>query len=159
MNDEQIRKIRALALYSTNEGERDNARRILERLKAPLHEETEEMVEVHLKWRTKYEKLLAKQISYAFSEQETGRFRKKTLIVQCTLPQAEQIKFLYEVYRREMNETMERAVHAFIQVNGIFRPGPPVDRELTQEEAKRMALAMAMDKTRIPRSLLKGSKE
>ena len=154
MNETQIRKIRALALHSTNEGERDNARRILERVNAPLYEETEEVVEVWLKWRTKYEKLLAKQVAYALSQQEAGRMRGKTLIVKCTLPEAEQIKFLYEVYRREMNETVKRAVYAFIQVNGIFRPGSSVDRELTEEEEKVLALAMAMDKTPVPRALL-----
>lgn len=164
MNEEQINKIRALALESTNANERDNARRILERLNQPLHDpKKSKPVRFDMTFGDKHEEKLLIQIIFSVCPSaEVAKYNKgRKFEVECPAPEAEQIKLLWGVYKRELKALLVRSVTAFIHANRIFPPPKEEDEDdekpskYDRDELLALSkLANAIDPTRVPRALL-----
>jgi hypothetical protein len=158
MNSDQIRKIRALALHSTNANERAVAQQILERLGQPIEEETP-LCTVEIRYNTRLERRLAFQVICTVMGSNVEIYRvagKRTLVVDCSPGERQEIELLYTVYRRELNTLLDRAYIGFIHKNMIFPPDGPIRRrsELDEDDLAALALAEAMTKVTVPRGLL-----
>ena len=151
---QQLKKLRALAERGATEHERDAAQRMFERL-CDLNEiapdelfDTREVCFFTAK--TTFEKRLITQIvaavldSHDFTTWKKGRKRNQ---IGFELTKGEHAKAdrLFRVYKKDLEEEMERTYHAFLRTNMIYATSVTRDADaLTEEEIREIRRVIEM---------------
>lgn len=148
-NFELMRKLKALADRGEG-GERENARRLLNRLMDKYDVEeadlSDDVLEEHMfAYRNKHELTLLVQLFYKIAGDRkvyrytSGKGKNSRVYAKCTKAEAVQVEVEYEFYRELWKEEVEWLMNAFIQKHRIFdiKPGHKTE-EISDEEAERL---------------------
>lgn len=162
-HQELLRKIKALADSGTG-GEKENARRILQRLldKYGILEdelESDTLSAQPFSYSNPTERTLLIQVCYKVTNgtREVYTYKKgpgsqSQVFCNCTKAEGLRISFEYEFYRLLWKDEEEMMFRAFVQKHRIFSDGPAEDKPLPPEELKRLLSMMStlQDKTPTP---------
>jgi len=153
---ELLKKIKSLAEKGVS-GEKDTATNFLKKLCVKYNiSETELESDIVEKYEIRYkpnEKKLLEQVAYSVLGENLQTykykfFRKKVLIVECTLLQSIEIKCKYEHYSRAYKKQLDIFYHAFIMKNYIYPENSESknSQDLTQEQEAAVKMAHSIEK-------------
>ena len=150
---------------SAAQGERDNARRLYDRLLAKYNLTDADIVDelpdyVEFPFNNTLEKRLVIQIIARltnYHDIQTYRIRshRKKVAIKLTKRQGEVALIEYRIYRKALAKELERCFHAFVQVNKIFSTHIS-DIKLTPEEEAELLKIFEMEKIIKPTPIISG---
>lgn len=147
---ERIRRLRTLANFGMNPGERGAAQHLFEKLVRQYDFDLDEfdspdvVDKYEFRFRGKEEERLLLQ-TFAkvlnsirintYSRLKNGRAIPNLLILECTKEQKAEIAFLFDFYRELWMKEKERMLQAFIQKHAIAPdPGPDGGKDISAED-------------------------
>jgi len=156
----KLRKLLALAERGVG-GEKDNARRMLDKLLARHGMTVDDLSDERreIRWfptGNNYDRLLAAQIMGKVCNTltpgiYTSKKRPKQVGVEVTLSEAIEFEIHYDTLRKALTEHFQDAFSAFVQANRLFPTDPSIESEpsLSERDFRVMAMASAIPATQI----------